>query len=122
MEEITAKVERGAQRGRELGFPTLNFLVPKVSSSDGIYLSEVSMDNVWWPGLTFIGKPVTFNDPTWRVETYLLNFDGDLYGQILTVKLLEKIRDNQKFDSIDELKKAMHNDLRIAHEHFEERA
>src|SRR5690348_10272493 len=99
---LKGKVIKGAQRGKDLGFPTANIPVKK-KIEEGIYVSKVLFDDLSYNALTFIGKAETFSEKEIKSESYLLDFSGDLYGKIITVELLKKIRDNKKFDHVDEL-------------------
>ena len=68
--------------------------------------------------MTFIGAAQTFNETTYQAETYVLDFDQDVYGESVTVSLLKKMRDNQKFDSEEALIKQMEDDEREARAFF----
>ena len=117
MESIRGKVIRGKSRGKDLGFPTANIAVHK-KIEEGIYLAKVKVGDVWHSSLTFVGKAVTFNEKKLQAESYLLGFSGNLYGKYITVMFLKKIRDNKKFDSVEELTKQMQEDLIIARKFF----
>jgi len=117
MESIRGKVIKGKSRGKDLGFPTANIAVHK-KIEEGIYLAKVCVDSVWHSSLTFIGKAVTFHEKKLQAESYLLGFSGNLYGKYITVQLLKKIRDNKKFDNVEELKKQMQEDLVVARKFF----
>lgn len=114
---IRGKVIKGAQRGRDLGFPTANIAVHK-KIEEGIYLAKVKVENTWHSALTFVGKAETFNEIKVKAESYLLGFSENLYGKFITIQLLKKIRDNKKFTSVEELKKQMNEDLVIARKFF----
>lgn len=111
-------VQKGKKRGRTLGFPTANITV-HTNASDGIYLSIAIIDNIQYPSLTFIGIPETFHEQDRTIEVYILSFDEDIYGKELQVELLEKIRENQKFTSEDELVKQMKHDTMVARSYFQ---
>ncbi len=108
--KISGQVQRGAERGRALGYPTANLELTDSGLPDGIYISTTEVAGQVWPSLTFIGEPKTFDDPLRRVETFLIGFDGDLYGQTITLDLQKKIRDNQAFDSAEALIEQMADD------------
>lgn len=106
---LVGKVIRGAGRGRGLGFPTANIdAVPDVE--EGIYIGYAN----GMPSLIFVGAAETFDETAKRVEVYILDFDGDLYGQELDVRIVKKIRGNQKFESGEALIEQMKDDEREA--------
>lgn len=105
---LSGTVERGAGRGRKLGYPTANLqvssprkLVPKI----GVYATRVQVQDGDAPlaGMMNIGRRPTFDGMDVTVEVHLLDFEGDLYGQTLRVEFLRRLRDEQKFDSPEEL-------------------
>lgn len=102
---VSGEVIHGAHLGRTIGFPTANVLPPAdlVPLADGIYASLA-----WLPGddapraaMTYIGTRPTVNSGARQVETNLLDFDGDLYGQILRVDLIERLRGDATFASLE---------------------
>ena len=111
------KVKKGAQRGRSLGFPTANIKLHK-SIPEGIYISLVKVNSKSFPSLTFIGNAKTFGEKEVRAETYFLTLSQDLYGEWISVRLLKKIRENQKFNSAEELVGQMQKDKLAAQEFF----
>lgn len=112
------KVIHGLEIGRGMGFPTANIelcdphqLVPRL----GIYLSKVLIDNVPYFGLTNIGKsPTLRNDGKTIVETYVIDFDQDLYGREISIDFLRRLRDEKRFGTKEELVDAMRADLSLA--------
>ncbi len=111
------KVRKHNQRGRKLGFPTANVDLSK-KIPEGIYISKVKIEDKIYPALTFIGKAETFNEKKIKSETYILDFNRDIYGKWITVSLLKKIRENKKFDSAKELVVQMKKDESIARRYF----
>ena len=104
---VSGEVVHGKHLGREIGFPTANVEPPEdlVAIADGIYAAQA-----WLPGdreprqaITYIGKRPTVNTGPRVIETHLLDFDGDLYGQHIEVDLLERIRPDAHFASLDAL-------------------
>lgn len=114
---IKGIVRRGKSRGKLLGFPTANISID-THIPEGIYLSVTHFQNKKFPALTFIGIAQTFHETLYQAETYILDFDQDLYEQEITVDLLEKIRDSEKFSSQKTLITQMEKDKRIAQEFF----
>jgi len=108
--EVEGRVEHGDQRGRQLGFPTANlhlgdFLRPAL----GVYAIRAGLDEGsqthWVDGVCNIGKRPTFDKGDDVVmEAHLFDFDADLYGKHLRVKLIERLRAEQKFDGLDAIK------------------
>lgn len=115
--EFEGKVRKGKDRGKRLGFPTANMdLSQKIP--EGVYISETIFEQKTHPSLTFIGRAKTFNEYQYQAETYVLNFNQDLYGQTIEVKLLKKLRDNKKFGSEQELIDQMEKDKKQAEDYF----
>lgn len=117
-------VERGDQRGRELGFPTANLRTDPWAAvpADGVYAGRVVRLDEW--GRTVPGEPLgiaaisvgtnpTFEVRQRRVEAYVLDFSGDLYGQPLGIEFVERLRGMVKFDGIDPLVAQMHDDVAV---------
>ena len=102
--EVRGVVERGDQRGRELGYPTANIAVPAdiLLPMSGIYAGWYAPGH---PAAISVGRRPTFHDggaPV-VVEAYLLDFEGDLYGQEARVSFASRLRDEERYESIDEL-------------------
>jgi riboflavin kinase/FMN adenylyltransferase len=109
---LFGKVIPGRKIGRELGFPTaniepLNELIP----APGVYAARTRMGNREFPSAVFIGTRSTFDDHDPVIESYLLNFDGDLYGQTIEICLVEKTRDAEPFPSKDALIEQIQKDV-----------
>lgn len=116
-------VIHGKKRGRELGFPTANistdltYLLPHT----GIYIVKVLVNGKWNQGVCSVGYNPTFHDPEEKqlsIEVYLLNFNQDIYGEFVTVEWHKKIRDEKKFDGIDQLISEIKKDTEEAKEYF----
>jgi riboflavin kinase / FMN adenylyltransferase len=110
---LTGKVVSGDKRGRSLGFPTANLdLGPdQALPADGVYATITHTDNDSLPSVTNIGIRPTFDGKKRLVETYILDFQGDLLGQKITIDLVDKLRDEERFDTVDELKAQMKKDV-----------
>ncbi len=117
MTTFWGKVRFGNKRGKDLGFPTANISLHK-ALPEGIYLSVVSVQKKKHNALTFIGKAETFNESDYKAETYILNFNLDIYHLWITITLLKKIRENKKFNSVDALIVQMRKDKKEAEEYF----
>lgn len=118
---IYGKVLHGRKIGRTLGMPTTN-LIPsanKLLPPRGVYVSRTIADGKSYPGMTNIGfKPTVGNEDHISIETYIYDFDKDLYGRDILVELLAFERPEIKFDSIDELKRRMVEDLAFGRKFF----
>lgn len=117
MDTFRGKVIKGESRGKTLGFPTANIRLHK-KIPEGIYVAKIRSKKKEYPALVFIGSAKTFNKTDYKAEVYLLDFSGDLYDQYLTVYLLQKIRDNKKFDNANDLIEQMKKDLLVAKKFF----
>lgn len=111
---VTGEVVKGKRLGRKLGIPTVN-QIPKANKllpPNGVYASRVSYDGRCYTGMTNIGVRPTVEDTALRnVETYLFDFDGDLYGKEIKVELLTFERPEQRFASVEELKEQLRRDV-----------
>lgn len=112
----TVKPYRG--NGRKLGYPTANIEVADGIPS-GVFIGTVVLDGQTLPGMLFVGEPVTLDDHIRRAEAHIIDFeDKDLYGEEIIMTFIEKVRDNKKFDSLEELIVAMKNDENIVRDFF----
>ena len=118
---VEGLVERGAERGHKLGFPTAN-LHPqnRVIPKNGVYVTGTLIDGQWRRSVTNVGLRPTFGEATEpSVETYVMNWDGDLYGDVVRVRFLYRLRDERKFASIEELKAQIARDVNRAKSYFD---
>jgi riboflavin kinase/FMN adenylyltransferase len=117
---VEGPVERGAERGRELGFPTAN-LHPRnrVIPRNGVYVTGTLIDGQWRRSITNVGVRPTFGaDAEPSVETFVMDWAGDLYGDVVRVRFLHRLRDERKFNSIEELKAQIQKDVQRAQSYF----
>ena len=118
---VEGRVERGAERGSTLGFPTAN-LHPRnrVIPRNGVYVTGALIDGQWRRSVTNVGVRPTFGGDTEpSVETFVINWAGDLYGDVVRVRFLHRLRDERKFASIEELKAQIKKDVNSAERYFE---
>jgi len=112
---ITGMVVHGDKIGRTIGFPTANLLVEedyKLIPADGVYVVEALVGNETLTGMLSIGKrPTVLKNGGLRIEVFLLDFDKDIYGSNVTLKILKWIRGDKKFASMEELTKQIQEDL-----------
>jgi riboflavin kinase/FMN adenylyltransferase len=113
------KVIRGKNRGKSLGFPTINLRLSQ-SIPEGIYVSRTKFEGRIFKSVSFIGAARTFGETEILAESYIFDFSSDIYGKWVSVKLLKKIRDNQKFASEKELIERVELDKCEALEYFRE--
>ena len=109
-------VIEGDKRGRLLGTPTVNQLLPEhlVTPRFGVYLSKVTFEGQTYTGVTNIGARPTFHAGDPRSETYILDFSGDLYGKTVETALVKYIRPIRQFDSAEALKAQIAEDVAVA--------
>lgn len=107
-------VKEGKKLGRQLGFPTANTEMPSgmIEPSKGVYQSIISIDGKEYTSITNIGSNPTVENILPRAETYIYGFSDNIYGKTVYVSLMRKIRDEKKFNSIDELKKQIEKDIK----------
>jgi riboflavin kinase/FMN adenylyltransferase len=112
---ISGKVVHGNQNGRKIGFPTANMSLNadnKFIPQLGVYLCKVHLDAGEYYGLTNMGYRPTLNkDEGIHIETHILGFDEDIYGQKIEIQFMEKIRSEKRFDSFEDLKSQISADL-----------
>lgn len=116
---LEGTVAEGDGRGRTIGFPTINLktdfpLIPK----RGVYVSEVEIEGKRLQAVTNIGFNPTFDGQRQTIESYILDFSGNLYGRSITLHFLARLRDELKFSSADELVEWIGRDVRSAREYF----
>ncbi|WP_113674802.1 bifunctional riboflavin kinase/FAD synthetase [Vallitalea guaymasensis] len=110
---ITGKVVEGKKNGRKFGFPTAN-IIPhryKILPPNGVYYSNISVNGKKYDSITNVGVNPTLNGQKKVVETHILGFDEDIYGQVVVVEFIQFIRKEKKFNSIEELKKEVSSNI-----------
>lgn len=121
---ITGKVVQGRALGRTINYPTAN-LYPeesyKIIPKNGVYIVKSSIDGREIFGITSIGTNPTVGGNEKTIETHFLNFDQNLYNRIITIEFLKFIRDEENFDSIEILRKAIENDEKFALSYLKQR-
>lgn len=119
---IVGKVGHGQKLGRELGFPTMN-VVPceeKMLPPNGVYVLDVVIDHKTYAGIGNVGcKPTVSDENITAVEVFVLDYEGDAYGQIIEIGLHAFVRPEQKFSSVEELKQRMNHDIEYGKRYFE---
>jgi riboflavin kinase/FMN adenylyltransferase len=117
--QITGRVLHGQKLARQLGWPTANVqLKRRRVPFTGVYLVSVEIDGKQWPGVANIGvRPTVAGDGKAHLEVHLLDFAGHLYDRRLTVAFHHKLRDEQRFASLEALKSAIDADVAAARAH-----
>ena len=118
---VEGRVERGSERGHKLGFPTAN-LHPhnRVIPRNGVYVTGTLIEGQWRRSVTNVGLRPTFGDASEpSVETFVMNWDGNLYGDVVRVRFLFRLRDERKFSGIEQLKTQIARDVERANSYFE---
>ena len=116
----TGKLIHGDKLGRRLGFPTANLETQtyKLIPGNGVYIVKVFLENEIFKGLLSIGtRPTVTNSNEKRVEVYLMDFDREIYGETLKIEVLHKIRDDMKFQSVEDLVQQMNLDKNFAQDY-----
>lgn len=117
MYKFWGKVRKVKQRGRKLGFPTANVNLNK-NIPEGIYISKIKLENKIYNALTFIGKSKTYDEEKFQSETFILDFNKNIYGKFISINLIKKIRENKKFNSEKELIEQIKKDEEKARKYF----
>jgi riboflavin kinase / FMN adenylyltransferase len=110
---LRGEVVVGDKRGRSIGFPTANVLpdVEAVIPARGVYAGFVRLGEEEYAACTNVGVAPTFGRTESRVEAYLLDFEGDLYGRVVDVSFTKRIREERRFSGIDELTEQIRRDV-----------
>ena len=118
---LSGIVEHGKRLGGKLGFPTVNLTLPAdlVAPARGVYVTRVTAEGRAYPAVTNVGvRPTVDDGDRATVESFLLDFDGDLYGRRLCLEFFRFLRPEQKFDSLDALRGQIARDAQAAREFF----
>jgi riboflavin kinase/FMN adenylyltransferase len=117
---MSGRVAHGNKLGRQLGFPTANIFVHRhVTAVQGIFVVEMfGLDDEPLPGVANVGTRPTVDGTRCLLEVFLLDFDGDIYGRNVHVDFLKKLRDEERYDSLDTLRSQIALDVAQARRHF----
>ncbi|PDH46319.1 MAG: riboflavin biosynthesis protein RibF [Flavobacteriales bacterium MED-G15] len=110
---LSGTVVRGDELGRKIGYPTANLKIEedyKLKPQNGVYLVKAKLENETYFGMMNVGVRPTVAGKNTQIETYFFDFSGDLYDQKITLELLDKIREEKKFDSLEKLKNQLDAD------------
>lgn len=117
---LIGKVVPGSNRGNKLGFPTANielvdnYVIPKT----GVYVTSTIIDNKKYISATNIGYNPTFNEDILKIETHILNFEGNIYGKTIEIEFIDFLRDDIKFDNSGDLIEQMKKDVELVRNAF----
>lgn len=117
----SGRVSHGKQAGRQMGFPTANLEIPedKFVVRRGVYCSRITLGNRVLYGVTNVGRRPTVEDAVNDVaETFIFDFDEDIYGASIKVELMKFLRPEQEFGSVEELRKAVEENKAQARDYF----
>jgi len=107
---LTGKVSKGKQLGRTIGFPTANITIDedyKLIPQKGVYIAQSTIDNKTVYGMMNIGTRPTVDGTSQTIEIHFFDFNKDIYNTKITISFLKRIRSEQKFDSLEDLKKQL---------------
>ena len=110
---LTGRVVKGDGLGKQINYPTANVSIEedyKIIPKDGVYFIKTTIDNKLYNGMMNIGHRPTIGTKEKSIEVNLFNFDRDIYDRIISVDVVEKIRDEKKFSSIEDLKTQLSKD------------
>lgn len=118
---VSGKVVHGSARGKELGYPTANIKVDSgILPPQGVYVVRVGLNGRMLKGMVNLGSRPSFADknPQMHFEAHILDFNKNIYGRNLNVEFIKKIRDEQKFSSVDELVSQIRSDEHFTRKYF----
>lgn len=120
---VSGTVVKGEGRGRTIGVPTINLrLLSDIQPAPGVYVSAAMVDGEWLPSVSNIGCKPTFQKEdehkVFTVETHILDFSSDLYGETLRVRFHKRLRDEKRFSGVDELVAQIKTDISTAQKWF----
>lgn len=114
---VSGRVVAGHRRGRQLGFPTANIMPrTEVIPGDGIYATFLQAGARQWSGVTSVGLNPTFGQGPRTIETFIFDFEGDLYGQAVRLFFIQRIREERQFGSPEKLVEQIDQDVSRAKE------
>jgi riboflavin kinase/FMN adenylyltransferase len=117
---VSGSVIAGSRRGREIGFPTANIASrTEVIPGDGIYATLFHVDDKWWPSASSIGVNPTFGAGPRTIESYILDFDRDIYERPVKLAFVKRIREEKKFFDVPALVAQIQDDVRTTRSVFD---
>jgi riboflavin kinase/FMN adenylyltransferase len=118
---VSGKVVKGRGKGRELGFPTINLSFPsQLLPHPGVYVVRANWDSGSAFGMSFLGRRLTFKEEYIIFEVHLFDFEGELYDRTVTVSFLHHLRDEEAFESQENLREQLVLDLEASRRYLTE--
>lgn len=113
---LSGQVTHGDERGKQLGFPTANLTVPTIQAlpEDGVYVTRAYLGSHTYASVTNIGRRPTFGKGDRTVEVYLIGFNGVAYGKEIKIEIIERLRDEKRFPTPEDLKAQINRDVEKA--------
>ena len=112
---IRGMVTHGERRGAKIGFPTANLeAIDTLVPARGVYAGRAGVDGRWNPAAIHLGPNPTFGEQSTKFEVHIIGHQSPLYGRVLEVDFLDRLRDIQRFDSVDDLKRQLADDVAAA--------
>lgn len=112
---VSGRIVTGHHRGQQLGFPTANISSQtEVVPPNGIYATLIHLRNQQWLSVSSVGVNPTFGEGARTVESFILDFDRDIYGELVRLSFVQRIRDEKKFVKVQDLVAQMHDDVKHA--------
>lgn len=108
--QITGIVKEGHHQGSKIGFPTIN-IDADVDFDHGVYACKILIHNKWMKGALHYGSRPAFSDYKISLEVHIVDFEGDLYGEMVKIEVYNKLREIKKFDSLEALSKQISEDV-----------
>jgi riboflavin kinase/FMN adenylyltransferase len=120
---LEGRVVSGDKRGRKLGFPTANLETApgQALPTGGVYACRAYVNGKAYSTMTNIGSHPTFGGGKKLIEAYLIDYNGDLYGRELAIDIIERLRDEKKFDTAEQLEEQVAEDVRRGRDILEAR-
>ncbi len=118
---IEGIIKEGEKRGRKLGFPTANLDTPwEIFPRRGVYITWAYLEGKKFRSITNVGLRPTFGENQLLIETHIIDFKGDIYGETMRIEFLDRLRDERRFESVNALIAQISKDVERAKEIFEE--
>lgn len=120
--QLKGTVTKGKGIGKTINFPTANISITedyKMIPKNGVYIAKAEIENISYTGMMNIGNNPTVNGKKQSIEIHLFNFNTDIYHKEITVSIQKRIRDEQKFESVEALKSQLNQDKTTALTYFE---
>lgn len=120
---LSGKVVRGKALGRTVGMPTANLCIEDgTTPEEGVYVTRIRIEDGVYTSVTNIGRRPTVDDESYiTVETFIIDFDKEIYGEQAVLEVHQFLRPIQKFDSLQEVQEQVQKDVKMAKIYFQEK-